>query len=81
MYKFDFAHLAANQRLIFLIFHGSRKKAAPQPAAASAEPRAARTRTVLMAGNWKMNPVTVKEAKELAALLASAARTTAQVHS
>lgn len=49
--------------------------AAPQPSRGQLPPR---TRRVLMAGNWKMNPASAKEAQELAALLASAARTTAQ---
>ena len=31
-----------------------------------------------MAGNWKMNPTSIKEARELSALVASAARTLAQ---
>ncbi|GAX85564.1 hypothetical protein CEUSTIGMA_g12979.t1 [Chlamydomonas eustigma] len=40
--------------------------------------RAARQRKVLMAGNWKMNPASIKEAREMAALLASSLRTIAQ---
>ncbi|KAG1655181.1 hypothetical protein FOA52_004200 [Chlamydomonas sp. UWO 241] len=49
-----------------------------RPAAPTNTQHKVRTRTPIMAGNWKMNPTTRKEAMELAALVASAARTSAQ---
>lgn len=38
----------------------------------------AQTRTAFMAGNWKMNPTTIREALALAALLATTARNLAR---
>ena len=48
--------------------HAFRKKkvpiaATPQPAVTLSHEVAPRTRTVLMAGNWKMNPTSVKVGK------------------
>ena len=44
------------------------------PAEAASADAASRTRTPLMAGNWKMNPATLQEAESLAALVAAAVR-------